>query len=62
VPGTRLPLEGLRIIDMTVAWSGPFTTMLLADLGAEVIRVENPWAFPSSSMGVYPRPTTEAVA
>jgi crotonobetainyl-CoA:carnitine CoA-transferase CaiB-like acyl-CoA transferase len=62
VPGTGLPLEGLRVADITVAWSGPFTTMLLADLGAEVVRVENPWAFPSSTRGVYPRPTPAAVA
>ena len=36
----RLPLEGVRIIDMTLAWVGPFGTRLLADWGAEVIRVE----------------------
>ena len=61
MPGSGLPLEGLRVLDITVAWSGPFTTMFLADLGAEVIRVENPWAFPSSTRGVSPRPTPEAV-
>ena len=36
----RLPLEGVRIIDMTLAWVGPFGTQLLADWGAEVIRIE----------------------
>ena len=36
----RLPLEGVRIVDMTLAWVGPFGTQLLADWGAEVIRVE----------------------
>ena len=35
-----LPLEGVRIIDMTLAWVGPFGTQILADWGAEVIRVE----------------------
>ena len=35
-----LPLEGVRIVDMTLAWVGPFGTQLLADWGAEVIRVE----------------------
>ena len=35
--GTRKPLEGVRIIDMSRLAPGPYCTMLLADLGAEVI-------------------------
>ena len=36
----RLPLYGYRILDLTTAWPGAYATRLLADMGAEVIRVE----------------------
>jgi CoA:oxalate CoA-transferase len=36
------PLEGLTVLDMTIALAGPFATFLLAGLGARVIKVENP--------------------
>ena len=54
-----LPFEGIRILDMTVVWAGPASTMHMADLGAEVIRVENPWVFPPATRGYAPRPSPD---
>jgi crotonobetainyl-CoA:carnitine CoA-transferase CaiB-like acyl-CoA transferase len=39
-PAGSLPLQGLRIIDLTMGWAGPTGARHLADLGAEVIKVE----------------------
>ena len=35
-----LPLDGVRVLDFTWAQQGPFATALMADMGAEIIKIE----------------------
>lgn len=50
--GESLPLEGIRVVDLTRVWAGPYATKILGDLGAEVIKVEAPF-LPDGRTGGY---------
>ena len=51
-------LDGIKVLDLTQVYSGPFCTLLLRDLGAEIIKVERPQ---SGDMIRHDNPHTEAM-
>ena len=57
--GPTGPLQGLRILDVTHALAGPFAAMLLADMGADVIKVEPPQGEMTRYQGPWTRDDKE---
>jgi len=57
-----LPLEGLKIVELRHDIAGPFATRLLADMGAEVIKVEPPEGDPIQRIGLGPEVLQAAIA
>ena len=49
----RGALKGIRVLDMSHVLAGPTSTMVLADLGAEVIHIEPPWGDDSRGFGPF---------
>lgn len=50
---SRGPLDGLKVVDLSHALAGPYCTMILCDLGADVIKVEPPSGDLSRAVGPY---------
>lgn len=50
----NLPLEGIRICDFACVWAGQTATMYLADLGADCIKVENPYVWNPATRAAAP--------
>ena len=58
---STLPLEGIRIVELTHIYAGPYASMHLADWGAELIRLETIQSLVSSTRGQYTQVTQQMV-
>ncbi len=55
-------LQGVRVVDLTTVLMGPYATQILADMGADVLKVETAQGDPSRWMGSRPHPELSGVA
>ena len=51
---TAVPLQGLRVLDLAEGLAAPFCAKLLADLGADVVKIEQPSGDPARLLGPFP--------
>ena len=56
-----LPLSGIRVVDFSLVWAGPYGLTLLSDMGAEIVRVESRQHHITNTRGFIPRPTKDSV-
>ena len=56
-----LPLKGLKVVDLTNIIMGPFTSQLLGDLGADVIKIEEPNGDLTREIGLQKSPKMSAI-